>query len=360
MQAPYQAALVSRAPTGRGESEPMPGRPASGRLAPRTSVLRTEPRTRPGHEHPSRKADPELWCVADELRRLDPAGSIFADALRDAIDQLLDGERTGRWDWYTLRKTEKTHMGTIVEIRLHNAFDFDDGHAMDYRIAGIDVDCKFSQSIGGWELPPEAMGHLCLVVSASDDAASWWAGLIRVTDDVVGSPNRDGKRKLIAVGESRILWLFDDHRLPPNLLLQMGEADRERVFTAQTGNRPSSGQARLKELFRTVQGEIVRRAVVCTVAMQDDSMKRARDCRLEKHLGKEGFLILGHQEQDPEVAEALGLPRPEKGQFVSVRVHPADPGDAPVAEIEGVPWRVARADDPAVLAPRLRRARDPE
>ena len=76
-------------------------------------------------------------------------------ALRDAIDQLLDGERTGRWDWYTLRKTEKTHMGTIVEIRLHNEFDFDDGEAMDYRIAGIDVDCKFSQSVGGWELPPD-------------------------------------------------------------------------------------------------------------------------------------------------------------------------------------------------------------
>ena len=64
-------------------------------------------------------------------------------------------------------------------------------------------------------------------------------------------------------------------------------------------------------------------------------MKRARDCRLEKHLGKEGFLILGHQEQDPEVAEALGLPRPVKGQFVSIRVHPADPGDSPVAEIRG-------------------------
>lgn len=336
----------------------MPGRPASGRLVPRTSVLRTKPRARGDHEPPSRETDAELWAVADELRRLDPDGTVFATALRDAIDQLLDGEHTGRWDWYTLRKTEKTHMGTIVEIRLHNAFDFDDGLAMDYRIVDIDVDCKFSQSIGGWELPPEAMGHLCLVVSANDDAASWRAGLIRVADHIVGSPNRDGKRKLLAVGESQVLWLYDDDQLPPNLLLQMSEADRERVFTAQTGNRPSSGQARLKELFRTVQGEIVRRAVVCTVAMQDDSMKRARDCRLPKHLGKEGFLILGHQEQDPEVAEALGLPRPEKGQFVSIRVHPARTGDAPVAEIDGVPWRMAHEDDEAVLAPQLRRAGD--
>src|SRR4051812_25628663 len=257
----------------------MPGRPASGRLAPRTSQLRTTPRTQAGFVPPSRDEDPELWAVYDEIRRLDPSGAVFANALRDAIDQLLDGERTGRWDWYTLRKTEKTHMGTIVEIRLHNAFDFDDGLAMDYRIDGIDVDCKFSQSVGGWELPPESLGHLCLVVTANDDQASWHAGLVRVADDIVGGPYRDGKRKLTVTGESTIHWLYNDHRLPPNLLLRLSEVDRERVFTAQTGARPSSGQARLKELFRTVPGRIVRRAVVCTVAMQDDSMKRARDCR---------------------------------------------------------------------------------
>jgi len=249
-------------------------------------------------------------------------------------------------------------MGTIVEIRLHNAFEFHDGIDMDYRIADIDVDCKFSQSMGGWELPPESIGHVCLVVTANDDAASWYAGLIRVTSDKVGSPNRDGKRKLTLLGESQILWLYDDHDLPPNLLLKLSEADRERIFTARTGNRPTSGQARLNELFRTVQGQIVRRAVVCTVAMQDDSMKRARDCRLEKHLGKEGFLILGHQEQDPEIAETLGLPRPTKGQFVSVRVFPADAGEVPVVVIRDQLWRVARPDDPAVVAPKARRSRD--
>jgi hypothetical protein len=92
--------------------------------------------------------------------------------------------------------------------------------------------------------------------------------------------------------------------------------------------------------------------------MQDDSMKRARDCRLEKHLGKEGFLILGHQEQDPSVAEALGLPRPEKGQFVSVRVYPAKQDDSPVAEIGGRLWRIARPDDPPIVAPKLRRTTD--
>ena len=51
-------------------------------------------------------------------------------------------------------------------------------------------------------------------------------------------------------------------------------------------------------------------------------MKRARDARLDKHLGEGGFLVLGHQEADPHIARILGLPIPSKGEFVSCRVKP--------------------------------------
>jgi hypothetical protein len=181
--------------------------------------------------------------------------------------------------------------------------------------------------------------------------------LVRVDEEYLRPRgNRDSKRRLTPEGESRIVWVYGDQKLPPNLLLRMDAADRERVLTARVGSRATSGQARLKELFRTVQGEIVRRAVICTVGMQDDSMKRARDCRLQKHLGREGFLILGHQEQDPDIAAAFGLPRPAKGEFVSVRVHPALPGDPGSIEIDGGLWRVARPEDPVVPAPAVPRA----
>ena len=110
----------------------------------------------------------------------------------------------------TLRKTEKTHMGSIVEINLHREFEFADGDATDYRIDGIEVDCKFSQSLGGWELPPESVGHLCLLVWANDDSSRWEAGLVRVPEAYLrpGRGNRDGKRRLTIEGESRILWLY--------------------------------------------------------------------------------------------------------------------------------------------------------
>ncbi|MBO9534709.1 MAG: hypothetical protein J7513_17175 [Solirubrobacteraceae bacterium] len=342
-------------------------RPASGVLTKRTRKMRTIPKHTPGVYPPSASEDEQLHAVADGLRKLDPDGSRIANVLRDTIDQLLDGERTGRWDWATLHKTEKTHMGTLVEIGLHKEFEFADGTVMDYDIDGIEVDCKFSQEVGGWEMPPESLGHLCLVVSANDDAATWSAGLIRVEDHLLRTGrridglkgNRDGKRKLTDEGESRILWLFETASLPRNIFLELSDEAREAIFSARTGNRSTSGQARLKEMFRRVPGQIVRRSAVYTVAMQDDSMKRARDCRLERHLGREGFLILGHLSQDRDVAEALGLPKPDKGELVSVRVHPAkDWDDAPVAEINGTYWRIARPTDPAVVAPNLRSTED--
>src|SRR5713226_8073210 len=125
-------------------------------------------------------ADPELDAVHAELCRQDPTGDTVARVLRDTLDQLYDGQHSGRWKYEQLRKTEKTHMGTLVEINLHRQFGFDDGDATDYRIAGIEVDCKYSMSYGGWELPPEATGHLCLVITANDADSSWTAGLVRV------------------------------------------------------------------------------------------------------------------------------------------------------------------------------------
>jgi hypothetical protein len=81
-------------------------------------------------------ADSEIKAVEAELYRLDPTGDVVAAVLRNTLDQLYDGQHTGRWSYDQLHKTEKTYMGTLVEINLHREFDFADGNATDYRIAG--------------------------------------------------------------------------------------------------------------------------------------------------------------------------------------------------------------------------------
>src|SRR5580658_8641778 len=107
--------------------------------------------------------DSQLQQVASEIRRLDPQGSRTALVLRNTLDQLYDGQRTGRYRWDQLYSTESRKGGKLVEINLHREFKFRDGKRLNYRIAGIDVDCKYSQKLGSWMIPPEALGHLCLL-----------------------------------------------------------------------------------------------------------------------------------------------------------------------------------------------------
>jgi len=308
-----------------------------------------------GQPPPPEGADPELDAVQAELGRLDPTGDTVARVLRDTLDQLYDGQHSGRWKYDQLRKTEKTHMGTLVEINLHRHFGFDDGDATDYRIAGIEVDCKYSMSYGGWELPPEAIDHLCLVITASEAPSSWTAGLLRVRESYLrGAPNRDSKRQLTAASRGRVRQLWPAHgHLPENLFAHLDDDIRARIFGARAARGQQHGQARTNELFRSVQRRIIRRAELATVGQQDDFMKRARgNGGARTQLRPEGILVLGHQENDPLVAAALGLPEPQKGEFISARVVPArDDRDDPVAVIEGGRWALARRCDPVCPAP---------
>lgn len=299
--------------------------------------------------------DPELSAVEAELHRLDTTGVQVARVLRDTLDQIYDGQHTGRWNYNQLYKTEKTHVGTLVEINLHRQFGFADGTATDYRIAGIEVDCKYSMTYGGWELPPEAIDHVCFLITANDQRSSWAAGLIRVENSLLrAGSNRDAKRQLAVASHAHIRKLWpDNQRLTENLFLNLDADVRDRIFNAQANRGSQHGQARTNELFRLVQHRIIRRAELATVAQQDDFMKRARgNGGARTLLRHEGILVLGHQDNDPLVAAALGLPIPKKGEFVSGRVVLArDDRDDPVAIIDGEHWALARPEDPVVSAP---------
>jgi hypothetical protein len=294
--------------------------------------------------------DGELEAVADHLLRADPDGTRVAAVIRETFDQLLDGQRTGRFDYRDLRKTEKTHMGTLIEINLHREFDLDDGIAMDYRIAGAEVDCKFSRSPRGWQIPLEAVGHLCLLLWADDQRGLMSGGLIRIADDILRQGgNRDRKRTLNEGGMREVRWLWRDRPLPENLLLHLDAATRDEILSPP-GRR--HGQERTDKLFRLVQRRLVSRTTVLTVAQQDDAAKRVRDARLR--LRAEGIVILGHQGDHPRIGRALGLPPTAKGQWVSARITRREAnGMTASVSIQGNKYRLALAGDPVELAPLL-------
>ena len=297
----------------------------------------------------------------------------FRWTLRDSIDELLDGARTGRWAYQQLTKTEKTHLGTIIEINLTKEFDLAGGDELDWSVDGTDLDCKFSKDVGGWEIPMEMYvaadhgeqsgraNHPALLVWVNDDSSQWAVGLFRATDahlrwkmkdgERVRAYNRDNKRRIDAAHLEDIYWLWGGAQtdLPENTLLHMDPARRGRVLAPGM-----SGQQRVDALFRENVGELVRRPVLCTVAQQDDAPKRARDAR--QHLQPEGILVLGHQEAHPEIALALGLPVPVKGEWVAVRVVAVTPTDPrSKAYFDGSWWRVATSSDRQAPAPNIPR-----
>jgi hypothetical protein len=320
---------------------------------------------------------PSLWTISGGLERqppaeLEPIVEWFDKeddarerlrwALRDSLDELLDGQRTGRWAYQQLSKTEKTHLGTVVEVNLTKEFEFANGDDLDWQIAGRDIDCKFSKDLGGWEIPMEMYlcadhgerqgkaNHPALLTWFDDTTNRWAAGLITITDErlrwkvgnVERAYNRDNKRSLANTSAGSVYWLWGGLQtdLPRNLLLHLNPDARGRILSPKL-----SGQKRVDQLFREVQGQIVGRETVLTVAQQDDAPKRARDARIL--LREEGIAILGHQDAHPTIAAALELPVPVKGEWIAVRIVPVSETDRrPFVTMHGERWARAHDDDP--------------
>lgn len=276
----------------------------------------------------------------------------FGQALRQSIDEVLDGQRTSRFNINELEKTEKTYLGTKVEIILRSEFSLGRGQNMDYSVAGHDVDSKFTIGVN-WTIPSEADGHICLLTKASDRMSNYQVGVLRIHDDLLNlGQNRDGKRTLSAAGRAAIKWIIPAGELPENILLNLPEAERSAIFNA-SGRKPgkrNSGQDRTNELFRRVQERLINRNTVLTVARQDDSPKRVRDAR--GHLRDEGIIILGDMNQHPHIARDLGLCIPSKGSWVSARVTEVDAGEIRRStQISGKDYAIWREGDSACPAP---------
>lgn len=293
--------------------------------------------------------DPALTAVAAALRGVDPNGDRTARVLRATLDQLYDGVRTGRYRWDDLHKTEKTHCGTLVEINMQREFGFADGEELDFRIAGVDVDCKYSQTDGRWMIPPEAQGEICMVLWANDDESRWKMGVVRAERRLLSdSTNRDAKTTLNRNGRDAIGWIFARGRLAENTLLHLPEGVVDQIMAGK------SGAERIRRLCRLVQCRIIRREIVATVAQQADYMKRLRgNGGARGDLRAEGIIILGQYERHRMIARALHLPIPGLGDTVAARVCPALPGENSSVMIDGLFWRLATADDPVVPAPGL-------
>lgn len=226
--------------------------------------------------------DEALWDVVEELSR-DDLGYIVGNALRKSFDEVIDGPRTGRYSIGQLEKTEKTYIGTKVEIVLRDELQLDRGRLLDNLIAGHEVDTKFSLS-GKWMFPREAVDQLCLVVSGSDVSRRFRVGVVRASPGLLAAgANQDKKRQLSSFGREQVQWLAEGD-MPANFIDQLDPNVRDIIL----GSR--SGKKAIAQLFRHAQGRPIPRSVIEQVARQKDPLKRAREAKAI--LATEGIRVL--------------------------------------------------------------------
>lgn len=273
-----------------------------------------------------------LSAIAGDLeRRAGGAGSLarkIPALLREVIDDVIQTPRTGRRSYDDLEKTEKTYIGTRVEIMLRALLDLPRGR-LDAVVLGHDTDIKHTMG-NNWMIPSEAIGHPCILVAADEDRARCYLGLIVARAEYLTTgTNRDAKRSVSAEGFRHILWIFADHPYPANFWRTVPPEAVDRIFSGNSGN------ARVMALFREVQGVPISRDTVQGVARQKDFMRRIRsdDGRgTRDRLAAEGILLLSSTYDGPLIRQ-LGLP---EGDFISY--HPTTPEELAAARAEG--WQV--------------------
>lgn len=285
-----------------------------------------------------------LSALGDEIERraggAEALSEKFAAMLRQCVDDVIMTPKTSRRSYDELEKTEKTYIGTRVEIELRAMLRLPKGK-LDTVILGHDVDIKNTMG-SNWMIPTEAIDHPCILVAADEVRAKCYLGLIvaRPAYLTLGQ-NKDSKKSLSAQGFADIYWLLRDHPYPANFWRTVPPDTIDRIFAGKSGNQ------RMATLFREVQGAPITRDVVEAVAQQQDFMRRIRSDKgrgTRDHLAQEGILLLSGNFDAPLIA-ALGLPYCSGSEFVSYR--PTSRAEVDLAERHGIAVTWGSKDIPA-------------
>lgn len=153
--------------------------------------------------------DPDIDRVAHALASKDPRGVKIAKVLRSAIDVLLDGQRTGRYDFDQLPEAEKSRLPDLVVMGLRR--DLKLGSSIDplLEISGANLTCHLSREPWNWLFAVQDEGSLALLLSANDRRSVWYAGLVHTGSDKLSrAANRDGKRMISRGARKSVHQLF--------------------------------------------------------------------------------------------------------------------------------------------------------
>ncbi len=243
---------------------------------------------------------------------------MVAILFRQAFDEVIDAPRTNRFTLAEIEKTEKTYIGTKVEILLRNFLGMPKGAVLDLSINGVEVDIKMTTA-RDWMIPKESIGRPAILMKANERTALCDVGLIVCRPEYLrGSQNQDKKGQIAAARYVNIWWVLKQQRYPKNFWEVLPLAERKAIMEAGTG------KWRLAALFERIQGQPISRSQVQAIGQQHDYMKRLRkNGGARDILGPKQIAILWGT-KDRGLIERFGLGPITSEEFVSYHATDSD------------------------------------
>ncbi|MGH1466167.1 MAG: NaeI family type II restriction endonuclease [Cognatishimia sp.] len=261
----------------------------------------------------------------DELNRiregiLNSAGgssivhAAFPQAIRDAIDFVLDPIRTGRTEIRELDNVEKTFVGLKIEHYVRDFLGAPKG-IRDLVIDGRDVDIKNTLD-NSWMIPPETYREEapCLVINSKEAESRCWMGVLLAREAYLNAPNRDGKRGVKSAAVANVLWIVDGEEYPQSVWRAFDMSDFRDLRKVQPGT------VRAAEFFRRNLGVVVPREVAEALLFdQKDPMKRLRGNQGARDVLKPEGVALLSGAYGNKVLSALGRPQLAHDEFMAIK-----------------------------------------
>lgn len=232
--------------------------------------------------------------------------------LRKAIDEVIDTRRTGRFVIEQTEKTEKTYLGTKVEILLRAWLKFPKGKVLDMSVDGAECDIKNTMHYN-WSIPKENVGRPALLVRSNEKKGLYSIGVAVLRDEYLNpGRNQDQKRTMSAAGMANIWWISLDAPYPVNFWRMMTAAQRDELISAGGATK------KLTRLFEMVQRRPISRSQVEDLARQHDYMKRLRANGGARDLLRTKKIALLSGIYDQLAIHHLGLGSITREEFISV------------------------------------------
>lgn len=238
--------------------------------------------------------------------------TLAGQLIRQAIDEVIDAPRTKRLLLAHCEKTEKTYLGTKIEILLRSKLKLKKGRVLDLLVDGTEVDIKHSIA-RSWMIPREAIGRVCLLITEHEQRGHFSLGLLMCRPaNLRIAANQDRKVGVSAEGLARAHWIVQNERYPKNIWIGFDPELLNAILKLRGGTQ------RLALLFSEYQRKPVSRSAVAAIATQLDPMKRLRgNGGARSVLKPQGVAILSGKYHS-ELALELGLPKLYPDEFVSV------------------------------------------